>query len=319
MGLDCTRLGFSDVGRANTATCEGNLVSIIAPFYNEGEVVELFDQAIRSLLDGLPDTRFEVICVDDGSHDDTLQRLVSLTDRDERFSVIELSRNFGKEAALTAGLDAAKGDAVIPIDADLQDPPELIPTLIAAWQRGADVVLAERMDRDLDGFLKRTTATLFYRVHNWLSKVQIPTNVGDCYGVKSHPGKQPLHEAPRAASARPSILFSQYVREHGVAAFRNSHVLGRALHETLLARIDKLGLIEITVVIGTGSLQVGDVRSRLVVAQSVLAGCSLRPNGPAFTLIGRCTRLAGQWLTLTVGRRGSTNPSKSGAETQWHR
>ena len=179
MGLDCTRLGFSDVGRANTATCEGNLVSIIAPFYNEGEVVKSFYQAIRSLLDGLPDTRFEVICVDDGSHDDTLQRLVSLTDRDERFSVIELSRNFGKEAALTAGLDAAKGDAVIPIDADLQDPPELIPTLIAAWQRGADVVLAERMDRNSDGFLKRTTATLFYRVHNWLSKVQIPTNVGD--------------------------------------------------------------------------------------------------------------------------------------------
>ena len=113
-----------------------------------------FYQAIRSLLDGLPDTRFEVICVDDGSRDDTLRKLVSLTDRDERFSVIELSRNFGKEAALTAGLDAAKGDAVIPIDADLQDPPELIPTLIAAWQRGADVVLAERVDRDSDQFLK---------------------------------------------------------------------------------------------------------------------------------------------------------------------
>jgi glycosyltransferase involved in cell wall biosynthesis len=179
MGSNCTRSGFSDVGRVTTATCEGNLVSIVAPFYNEGEVVESFYQAIRSLLDGLPDTRFEVICVDDGSHDDTLQRLVSLTDRDERFSVIELSRNFGKEAALTAGLDAAIGDAVIPIDADLQDPPELIPTLIAAWQRGADVVLAERVDRNTDGFLKRTTATLFYRVHNWLSKVQIPRNVGD--------------------------------------------------------------------------------------------------------------------------------------------
>ena len=158
---------------------EGKLVSIVAPFYNEGEVVESFYQAIRSMLDGLPDTRFEVICVDDGSRDDTLQRLISLTDRDERFSVIELSRNFGKEAALTAGLDAAEGDAVIPIDADLQDPPELIPALIAAWQKGADVVLAKREDRDSDTFLRRSTAMLFYRLHNWLSKVQIPRNVGD--------------------------------------------------------------------------------------------------------------------------------------------
>ena len=107
------------------------------------------------------------------------ERLISLADRDERFSVIEFSRNFGKEAALTAGLDAAKGDAVIPIDADLQDPPELIPALIAAWQKGADVVLAKREDRDSDTFLKRSTAMLFYRLHNWLSKMQIPRNVGD--------------------------------------------------------------------------------------------------------------------------------------------
>ena len=159
--------------------CEGKLVSIVAPFYNEGEVVESFYWAIRGILDGLPDTRFEVICVDDGSRDDTLQRLISLADRDERFSVIEFSRNFGKEAALTAGLDATKGDAVIPIDADLQDPPELIPALIAAWQKGADVVLAKREDRGSDTFLKRSTAMLFYRLHNWLSKMQIPRNVGD--------------------------------------------------------------------------------------------------------------------------------------------
>ena len=102
-----------------------------------------------------------------------------MADRDERFSVIEFSRNFGKEAALTAGLDAPKGDAVIPIDADLQDPPELIPALIAAWQKGADVVLAKREDRGSDTFLKRSTAMLFYRLHNWLSKMQIPRNVGD--------------------------------------------------------------------------------------------------------------------------------------------
>ena len=155
------------------------LVSIIAPFYNEGEAVEPFYRAIRGVLDSVPDTRFEVICVDDGSRDDTLQRLIALIDCDARFSVIELSRNFGKEAALTAGLDGAHGDAVIPIDADLQDPPELIPALIAAWQKGADVVLAKREDRDSDTFLKRNTAKLFYRLHNRLSQVQLPANVGD--------------------------------------------------------------------------------------------------------------------------------------------
>ena len=154
MGLDCTRLDLPDVARVTTTTREAKLVSIVAPFYNEGEVVKSFYQAMSDVLDGLSETRFEVICVDDGSRDDTLQRLIALTNRDARFSVIELSRNFGKEAALTAGLDAAKGDAVIPIDADLQDPPELIPTLIAAWQRGADVVLAERVDRDFGWVLE---------------------------------------------------------------------------------------------------------------------------------------------------------------------
>jgi glycosyltransferase involved in cell wall biosynthesis len=155
------------------------LISIIAPFYNEGDCVEPFYLALRGVLDRIADIRFEVICVDDGSRDETLPKLISLVDRDRRFSVIELSRNFGKEAALTAGLDAAKGDAVIPIDADLQDPPELIPALIAAWQEGADVVLARRSDRDADTLSKRHTARLFYRLHNRLSKVQIPQDVGD--------------------------------------------------------------------------------------------------------------------------------------------
>jgi polyisoprenyl-phosphate glycosyltransferase len=155
------------------------LVSIVAPFHNEEEAVGPFYEALSNVLDGVADFRFEVICVDDGSRDESLPKLVSLIDRDSRFSVIELSRNFGKEAALTAGFDAAKGDAVIPIDADLQDPPELIPALIAAWQKGADVVLARRRNRDSDSFLKRTTAKLFYRVHNRLSQVRIPQDVGD--------------------------------------------------------------------------------------------------------------------------------------------
>ena len=137
----------SGASHATVATPSSKLVSIVIPFYNESECIEPLYQALCGALDCIPRIHFEVICVDDGSRDDTLQRLMALVDRDVRFSVLELSRNFGKEAAITAGLDAASGDAVIPIDADLQDSPELIPALISAWQKGADVVLPERRDR----------------------------------------------------------------------------------------------------------------------------------------------------------------------------
>ncbi len=155
------------------------LISIVAPFYNEVEGVEYFYQAICSIFNQILGFDFEVVCVDDGSRDDTLKKLIELVDRDPRFHVIELSRNFGKEPALTAGIDVAMGDAVIPIDADLQDPPELIPTLIQEWQQGAEVVLACRTDRSSDTFLKRKTAKMFYRFHNRLSPTKIPENVGD--------------------------------------------------------------------------------------------------------------------------------------------
>jgi polyisoprenyl-phosphate glycosyltransferase len=155
------------------------VVSIVVPLYNESENIELFYQAIIPIFDAMPGIRFEVVCVDDGSRDDSLVRLLRLVERDVRFRALELTRNFGKEAALTAGIDAALGDAVIPIDADLQDPPELIPVLIEHWLRGAEVVLARRSDRGSDSFAKRKTAEYFYRFHNRLSSIKIPENVGD--------------------------------------------------------------------------------------------------------------------------------------------
>jgi glycosyltransferase involved in cell wall biosynthesis len=122
---------------------------------------------------------FEIICINDGSTDGTLDKLVQAAERDARVRVIDLSRNFGKEAALTAGLDEALGDAVIPMDADLQDPPSLIPVMIEHWMKGAEVVAARRTDRACDTFLKRTTAALYYRIHNALSELKLPENVGD--------------------------------------------------------------------------------------------------------------------------------------------
>ncbi len=154
-------------------------ITVVAPFYNEGAGVELYVERMLQLRADLPDYEIELVCVDDGSRDDTLQRLIAASRAHPGMRVVELSRNFGKEAALTAGIDAATGDAVIPIDADLQDPPELIPEMLARWRAGAEVVLARRADRSTDSYLKRTSAAMFYRVHNRLSKVRIPENVGD--------------------------------------------------------------------------------------------------------------------------------------------
>ncbi|EIJ48515.1 putative glycosyltransferase [Herbaspirillum sp. GW103] len=154
-------------------------ISLVVPFYNEGGGVDSFARSISAILADLAAYRFEIICIDDGSRDSTLHELLMLHQRDPRFTVLELSRNFGKEAAMTAGIDAALGDAVIPIDADLQDPPELIAQMIALWEQGAEVVLAKRSDRSSDSYLKRQTASLFYRFHNALSGIKIPENVGD--------------------------------------------------------------------------------------------------------------------------------------------
>lgn len=158
---------------------ERRKISIIVPFYNEVEGINYFYEAICPILNQVSELDFEVVCIDDGSSDDTLKKLILIAEKDSRFHVIELSRNFGKEAALTAGIDAATGDAVIPIDADLQDPPELILEMIKEWSKGAEVVLARRVDRSSDSFLKRKTAEIFYHFHNRLSTIQIPENVGD--------------------------------------------------------------------------------------------------------------------------------------------
>jgi polyisoprenyl-phosphate glycosyltransferase len=155
------------------------LVSIVVPFYNEGEGVATFFDELLPILDGIDAHRFEIVCVDDGSSDDTLARLVGISKQEARVRVVELTRNFGKEAALTAGLDETRGAAVIPLDADLQDPPQLIPLMLEHWHAGAEVVVARRSDRASDSFAKRATAGLFYRLHNAVSHPRIPQNVGD--------------------------------------------------------------------------------------------------------------------------------------------
>jgi polyisoprenyl-phosphate glycosyltransferase len=155
------------------------LISIVTPFYNEEETVEAFLNSIKHVVETIHNMEFEIVCVNDGSCDQTLEKLLAATRYNIKIIILDLSRNFGKEAALTAGIEEAQGDAVIPIDADLQDPPELIPVLIEYWQNGYEVVLAKRSDRSTDSFLKRKTAELFYRLHNKMAESPIPENVGD--------------------------------------------------------------------------------------------------------------------------------------------
>lgn len=155
------------------------LVSIVVPFFNEEESIGEFYTVLTAVMGREERVQFEVVCVDDGSEDDTFKKLETLVKRDSRIRVVALSRNFGKEAALTAGLDAARGAAVIPLDADLQDPPELIPQMITAWLEGSEVVLGQRIDRSSDSFFKRKTAEIFYRLNNSISACPLPENVGD--------------------------------------------------------------------------------------------------------------------------------------------
>lgn len=156
-----------------------NLISLVVPFYNEEETVSAFFARVVPVLEKIPGSDYEIICVNDGSSDATLEQLIASLKANPNIHILDLSRNFGKEAALTAGLDAACGDAIIPIDSDLQHPPEIIPEMIELWRSGYEVVLAKRSDRDTDHPLQRHAANWFYRIHNWLADNKIPENVGD--------------------------------------------------------------------------------------------------------------------------------------------
>jgi glycosyltransferase involved in cell wall biosynthesis len=153
-------------------------LSIVIPMHNEETNLDPLFERLTTVCYSLR-LSYEIICVDDGSRDNTLNRLVEYHQKDPRIKVLALSRNFGKEVALTAGIDHAQGNAVVPIDADLQDPPELIGELVAKWREGYDVVYGVRRSRQGESWLKRWTAYSFYRVIGRISQVTIPSDTGD--------------------------------------------------------------------------------------------------------------------------------------------
>jgi glycosyltransferase involved in cell wall biosynthesis len=159
------------------ARAEGS-VSVVVPVFNEEAVLPEFHRRLSVALDGLR-VPAEVVYVNDGSNDSTMSLLAALHDADPRVAVVDLSRNFGKEVAMSAGLDHSNGDAVVVIDADLQDPPELITDMFRAWREGYDVVLMRRRSRADESWFKKATARAFYRAMGRIGTIDIPENVGD--------------------------------------------------------------------------------------------------------------------------------------------
>ena len=154
------------------------MFSVVIPMYNEAEIVGEMHRRLAAVMATLG-APWEVVYVNDGSRDASLRIVEMMQHADSHIAVVNLSRNFGKEVATTAGLDHARGDAVIVIDADLQDPPEVIPRLVATWRAGYDVVYAQRRKRNGDSWLKKATAAAFYRIMRHLGDVPLPENVGD--------------------------------------------------------------------------------------------------------------------------------------------
>jgi polyisoprenyl-phosphate glycosyltransferase len=155
---------------------EPGLVSVVAPLHDEQDTIGAFHARTVAALDGL---EFELVLVDDGSGDGTGEQLRALAAADERIKVVALSRNFGHQAALSAGLEHARGEVVVMIDGDLQDPPELIPAVVDAWRRGADVVYAVRESREGETRFKITSARWFYRLFAKLARIELAHDSGD--------------------------------------------------------------------------------------------------------------------------------------------
>jgi len=153
-----------------------SLLSVVAPMLNEEDTADVFCERVRAACDGLP---WELVIVDDGSTDATPVVLADIAANDSRIKVITLSRNFGHQMAITAGLDHASGDAVVMIDADLQDPPELIPTMVEHWRAGSDVVYTMRTNREGESRFKVVTARWFYGIMGRVSAVPLVSNSGD--------------------------------------------------------------------------------------------------------------------------------------------
>lgn len=201
-------------------------LSIVAPMYNEEKNIDYFIKRLLPLLDSL-NMGYEIICINDGSNDNTQEKLINYNKTNPAIKVINFSRNFGKENALTAGLHYSQGQAVIPIDTDLQDPPELIHALLAKWREGYDVVYALRKKRHGETLSKRLTANLFYRFINFLSETPIPKNTGD-FRLLDRKVVDVLNRLPERTRFMKGLFAWVGFKQTGIAFERQPRHLGKS-------------------------------------------------------------------------------------------
>ncbi len=203
-------------------------LSLIVPVMNEEAAIDAFVARVVPILEKLDDPAarsFEILFIDDGSSDATLTRIRAANAADPRIRALSFSRNFGKEAALSAGLDATRGLAVIPLDVDLQDPPETIAAMIAKWREGFEVVYGVRDNRETDTLPKRLTADLYYRAHNWLSADKIPEHAGD-FRLLDHKVVEVIRRLPERNRFMKGLFAWAGFRQAAVGYHREERKLG---------------------------------------------------------------------------------------------
>ena len=218
------------------------IISIVVPVKDEEQAIAPFVERVTNVLTGVPELatgRFEILFIDDGSSDGTLDAIRGVHSADARVRAVSFSRNFGKEAALTAGLEHSRGAAVVPMDVDLQDPPEILPQMIAKWREGFEIVYGVRSDRASDSLPKRLTADLYYRAHNWLSNDKIPEHAGDFRlldrkvvdAIKAMPERNRFMKGlfAWAGFKQASVTYSRAPRTTGESKFRYWHLWTFAL------------------------------------------------------------------------------------------
>lgn len=205
---------------------ENPTISVVVPFYNEETSVYTLYKRVKKVLEVIGES-WEIVCINDGSSDNTLLNLLDLHQSDFRVYILDLSRNFGKEAALTAGLDHARGSVIIPMDADLQDPPEMIPEMIDKWKQGYDVVNAVRVHREGETLIKRWTSYVFYRIINKMSPVEIPLDVGD-FRLISRPVLEALQQLPERRRFMKGLFAWVGFKTTSIPYYRESRFNGKS-------------------------------------------------------------------------------------------
>ncbi|HEY3287797.1 MAG TPA: glycosyltransferase family 2 protein [Gemmatimonadaceae bacterium] len=207
------------------ARAEPCTLDIVVPCFNEEAVIAQTHQRLAGVARGIAGARTTIIYVDDGSRDATLAKLREIAAQDAAVRIVALSRNFGHQYALTAGLDASRGDAVAVIDADLQDPPEVIPEMLARWRAGADVVYGVRSNRQGESAFKRGTAHVFYRFLQKLGNADIPADVGD-FRLIDRRVVATLHEMPERDRFLRGLVVWAGFRQEGVSYERQARAAG---------------------------------------------------------------------------------------------